>query len=419
MHWLLAGYMWLFIHRPFEVWPWLGDLRIERVYMLVTLAAWVLAANKGWTSNRVNVAVAGLFGAILIAWILSPIRAQGTKTVEDFAKVGVFYVLLMSCIRDERTLRFILSAFLVCTALYMAHSLREYINGRHVYRMGTARMIGVDSTLGDPNSFAASLVYAFPITIPFWRSIRKRWETWALVGYAGLTCVCVLLTGSRTGLMGLVVAGIVLLMLSRYRWRLLLAAAALAPIVWVSLPADRQTRFLTILDPSVGPANAQASAESREMYFWIALDLWRQSPIVGHGPDSFRHLSGAGQPAHTLYGQVLSEVGLLGFGALAGLVVCVVLNTRDISRCYAGIRWAERTFPFWLSIAICLAMTLLLLLGIGGHNLYRFTWLWYGAFLAIAVRCAQDGQMWGEDYPRVGVEALDCYDEQFEVELTP
>jgi hypothetical protein len=219
--------------------------------------------------------------------------------------------------------------------------------------------------------------------------------------------------------MGLLVAGAALLMLSRYRWRLLLAAAALAPIVWVSLPEDRQMRFLTILDPSVGPANAQESAENRERYFWIALDLWRQSPIVGHGPNSFRYLSGTGQPAHTLYGEVLSEVGLLGAGALVGLLVGVALNTREIARSYSGIPWSKRPFLSWLSIAICVAMTLLLLLGIGGHNLYRFTWLWYGAFLAIAVRCVQDGKVWGEDDPSVGVEVLDCYDEQFEVELTP
>ena len=24
MIYLLIGYMWLFVHRPFEVWPWLG-----------------------------------------------------------------------------------------------------------------------------------------------------------------------------------------------------------------------------------------------------------------------------------------------------------------------------------------------------------------------------------------------------------
>ena len=42
MHWLLVGYMFLFIDRPFEVWPWLGDLHVERVYMLFTLAVWAV-----------------------------------------------------------------------------------------------------------------------------------------------------------------------------------------------------------------------------------------------------------------------------------------------------------------------------------------------------------------------------------------
>ena len=35
MRWLLIGYMFLFIDRPFEVWPWLGDLHVERIYMLL------------------------------------------------------------------------------------------------------------------------------------------------------------------------------------------------------------------------------------------------------------------------------------------------------------------------------------------------------------------------------------------------
>ena len=28
MRWLLIGYMFLFIDRPFEVWKWLGDLHM-------------------------------------------------------------------------------------------------------------------------------------------------------------------------------------------------------------------------------------------------------------------------------------------------------------------------------------------------------------------------------------------------------
>ena len=44
MPWLLVGYMFLFVHRPFEVWPVLGDLRVERIYMLVMIVAWTVAA---------------------------------------------------------------------------------------------------------------------------------------------------------------------------------------------------------------------------------------------------------------------------------------------------------------------------------------------------------------------------------------
>ena len=42
MPWLLIGYMYLFLHRPFEVWPEIGEYRVERIYMLITLVAWAL-----------------------------------------------------------------------------------------------------------------------------------------------------------------------------------------------------------------------------------------------------------------------------------------------------------------------------------------------------------------------------------------
>ena len=139
MCWLIAGYMWLFIHRPFEVWPRLGDLRIERVYMLITLAAWLCSSNKMWLSNRLNVAFLVFFVALVAAWLASPFRDACMQNVEDYAKVGVVYVLVITCVRDEQKLRFLMIAFLACMALYMTHSLWEYRNGRHGWRMGTAR----------------------------------------------------------------------------------------------------------------------------------------------------------------------------------------------------------------------------------------------------------------------------------------
>ena len=64
-------------------------------------------------------------------------------------------------------------------------------------------MIGVDVTWSDPNTFAATIVYAMPLTIPFWRTIRTRRTTLLLLAYTALATTCVLLTGSRTGFVGL------------------------------------------------------------------------------------------------------------------------------------------------------------------------------------------------------------------------
>ena len=70
--------------------------------------------------------------------------------------------------------------------------------------MGIARMIGVDQTLGDPNSFGASIVFALPIVVAVWKAgLGGRIGRWLLLGYVGLSSLCVLLTGSRSSLLGL------------------------------------------------------------------------------------------------------------------------------------------------------------------------------------------------------------------------
>ena len=51
MRWLLLGYVYLFIHRPFEIWPALGEIRLEWLYMLLTGGIWVAYLRKKWMPN--------------------------------------------------------------------------------------------------------------------------------------------------------------------------------------------------------------------------------------------------------------------------------------------------------------------------------------------------------------------------------
>ena len=72
MVWMLGGYMWLFVHRPFEVWPWLGDFQIERIYMLLMIAFWAVQPNKGWLPNRLHAALVAFTLVLTMAWVASP-----------------------------------------------------------------------------------------------------------------------------------------------------------------------------------------------------------------------------------------------------------------------------------------------------------------------------------------------------------
>jgi O-antigen ligase len=386
MIWLLVGYMWLFIHRPFEVWPWLGEYRIERVYMIVTLLYWAFAADKTWTSNRLNLAFLCLAISILLSAMLSPYGSGINPTVENWLKVGVFYVLVVSTVRNEEQLRFLAIAFLAIMALYIVHSFREFINGRHVYRMGVARLVGVDVTMNDPNSFGATVLYSLPMIYPLWYETRKRWQKLLLVSYVLLACGCILLTGSRSAFVGLVLLCILAVAFSKHRYTFAIGIAIAAPLIWVSLREDLKNRYLTLIDPSVGPANAEVSAESRVKGWWDGVQIWQEHPLLGAGPGSFGKARGYELQSHELYGQVLGEIGTIGAIAFALLLWAFYANWQCARRLATNMPDLRTTLEYRLIAAVMVTVGLLLFMGFGGHNLFRYTWLWYGAFQAIALQ---------------------------------
>lgn len=390
MHWLLIGYMFLFIDRPFEVWTWLGDLHIERMYMLLTLTAWAIYPGKRWLPNGQHVGYTLFAFAVLACWAISPWAERSQPVVEDYFKIVVFYVLLVTSVRDEEGLKRMVVGFVAVMGIYLTHSLREYIGGRHTYRMGIARMIGVDSTLGDPNSFGAGIVYALPFVTALWRAdVGGRRGRWLLAGYAGLSVLCILLTGSRGSLIGLGVWGALLLLRVRRGWLWLLAAAAVAPAVFVALPESLQTRFETIVNPEAGPKEAQTSGEGRIQGLFMGFELWAASPLTGVGPGAWRPATRSPIESHNLYGQLVGEMGTLGAVSFAVVLTGFWVNLRRVRAVRRAYPEWENDLIFQVAGAAGTGLFLLLFMGNFGHNLFRFTWLWYGGFLIIADHCAR------------------------------
>jgi len=71
------------------------------------------------------------------------------------------------------------------------------------------------------------------------------------------------------------------------------------------------------------------------------------------------------------------------------VLLCFWVNLRWIRKTYQQRpEWGE-DFLFGCANAVATAVLLLLFEGNFGHNLFRYTWLWYGGFLIIARYCIQ------------------------------
>jgi O-antigen ligase len=386
MLWLLGGYLWLFVHRPFEYYPLLGDLQLERGYMLLLLGCWVVTPNKAWQPNRLYAAFLAFTAALLFCWFASPYRDQCWDTVENYLKVTVFSFLLVTTVRDERGLRQILMMYLCAVGVYMVHSMLEFLHGRHEWRQGISRMIGVDVTFRDPNAFASTLLLALPLTLPFYRTATTLWTRLPLYLFTGMAAVCIVLTGSRTGFVGLVLFSLLCLFLARSRTTLLFIIGGVAVLAIVLMPVYLQERFLTLIDPSYGPRNAQESVEGRFSGFVSGLELWSENPIAGTGPGSFALATGSGFNAHNVYGQVTGEMGTIGVVVFLGVLLCFLANWLEIRALYRRAQW-PRDFLYQTSRSVGVCVLLLLFVGWAGHNLYRYNWLWLAAFQTIALHC--------------------------------
>ena len=389
MLYILIGYMFLFIHRPFEIWPALGEFHVERLYMLGAIAVWTVSPGKRLQPTKLDLGILLFCMSIVFAWMLSPWSDGCEATVEDYFKIVVFYVLVTTAISKPKDLRMLLLAFLGIMTLYMMHSLWEFHNGRHTFRMGIPRMIGVDKTLGDPNSFGASIVYSLPFLRLFWMTSRWRLIKLFLAGYLALGSLCVLLTGSRSSLLGVGLWGFITCMQSRHRIALLLLGTALAAGSLAALPAELQTRFETIINPEVGPENARVSGQGRVEGLLNGFKLLQQYPLSGCGPGVWRKATGSEIESHNLYGQLMGELGAIGVMTFGSLVVGFVVAIWKFRRRCRQFHDADGQFMYQLTGALATAVVLLLLEGMFGHNLFRFSWLWYIGFLVIAARAAR------------------------------
>lgn len=241
----------------------------------------------------------------------------------------------------------IIALYFVVVAIYTVHALRKkdfrfiYVwvavavlesilgiagamaanNGHSNIFAFSYRAIG---TFSDPNSFAAYLVSSICLVwLAYWLS-----EKWSVLLCAIPIAFGVLFSGSRGGLavLGLVFLGAALMSLFIPRFRNALVAFVVLGCVGFYAAYDR------LLDnQAVERSFSDVDTDSRWVLTEIAIQMWRDSPVIGSGLGQFRFLSDtylageSGTLTHNTYLSILAEGGLVAIAIFLFILIYVLV----------------------------------------------------------------------------------------------
>jgi probable O-glycosylation ligase (exosortase A-associated) len=392
----LLIYSVIYLLRPQE---WLSALQavpmpLERPLALLLLTSVllrnILKRDLSFRLTRVDSTLLLYISVVLLSVIFAIRVDQSWLEWQDLAKLAILNFVIAAVIRDKEELKLYVLYVVGLTAFYSFWSVKGYYTGMRQYRMGIWRAVGPDTSYGGPNSLGMTLVSTFPLV---YYHVRKELPRYIIFGlYAALAIMLwnIILTGSRTAMAGMLFFFVLLVWQSRHRFRNLILSAMALICIWVIMPEQYRERFESTAEVSADEDTGTGAAESASARIdgvKIGFRMVMDRPLFGYGIGNWGFAAGnfyrpgwwAG--AHTLIGQILGEIGFVGTAAFI-LWLWSLFST--ISRIQRFYRSRQDEFMSNLALALKSMLILLLVLGLGGHNLFRYSW-----FLISALTVAQ------------------------------
>jgi|GEM_PF-4129986 len=401
----LLGYLLLQTTFFDEEWPSLGRFRPR---LLLGGAALLVAGTRLLTAARERDAapaphravtgwlVAFVIGGLLATlWAFEPGIARPVQ-IEMTTTMLVFF-LLLAIVRTRREVVVTILVLAAGAGLYLLRSFTEYLAGKHMFTMGVSRMMGAGLSVSDPNSFAGTLAFSLPLLT--WCAVRTRHALLraCVVVYGLLATYCVIQTHSRSGLvLHLLNVLFALALLPSRKVKVALALTLVGLGVWIasSQTDEALDRYASIL--SERTYTKESSTVGRIEGYKVAWRMFTENPLTGVGPGNWpayrmRRVDGEKLMPHNLAGQVIATYGLAGLLPFVGYLGAVGLLALRVRRRRAG-----SADPWDLAVrdlALVVPFTLLLLLvsGLGAHNVDRAAWYLLPALLVVAARATAPG----------------------------
>ncbi|MGF1566972.1 MAG: IctB family putative bicarbonate transporter [Nodosilinea sp.] len=376
------------------------------VLLLAVAAFWALLTltdEAGTGITPVHIMVVVFWGVMALATALSPVRAAALSGLIKLTLNVLLFMLIARVLRHPRARTLMVLAYILTSLPVSIYGLRQYFFGATALATWVdanstlADATRVYSFLGNPNLLAGYLIPA----VMFSAAAVFAWPRWFPKILAVLSVLintlCLILTLSRGGWIGFLIAGFLLLtLLVQYwsiwfspfwrRWALpvLLGGAAAFVVLAVLSVGALRARVLSLF---VGRAD---SSNNFRINVWAAvIEMIQARPLLGIGPgnEAFNQVYPLYQrprytalSAYSVFLEVLVEAGILGLLVFLWLLAVVLSQGwGQLQR----LRTTQDSQGYWLMGAMA-SLAGILGQGIADTVMYRpqISTLWW---LAIAI----------------------------------
>jgi O-antigen ligase len=304
--WVLAFFV-VYCSRPEDWIPGVSHLHLAKIVGGFALIAFVMSA--GSLKNglpKITTLLILLVGQMMLASLFSPVWKGGAfQTTLGFAKVVLIILVMAVAVTSLPRLRRLIFVQSACVAVVATISVRE--------SQVAGRLQGaLNGIYQNPNDLALAIVLTLPFCAVFLLNGRNGLSK---VGWSVACLVMVyalLRTGSRAGLLALIVAAGICLWEFGIRGRrphLLLIAVAASGIIF-AVAGQRVIQRFSNTTQYEGNGAAYESAQLRQGLLVRSLKLTLEHPLFGIGPGDFPVISGAWQETHDVYTEFSAEAGI-------------------------------------------------------------------------------------------------------------
>jgi putative inorganic carbon (hco3(-)) transporter len=363
-------------------------------FLLITCTAYWLVltisddAEVGSGITPIHLLIALYWWIATVATALSPVRMAAAEGWFKLTLYILLFALMARVLRSTRLRSTLISIYLLTALIVSVFGMRQWIFGAAALATwvdqesslaGTTR---VYSFLGNPNLLAA---YLLPAAV-FSAAAIFAWKGWIPKALAllmwGINSACLILTFSRGGWIGFVVAGFVFVMLlvhwfSIYLprfWRIwalpiVLGATATIVLLAVIVVDPLRDRVASMF------SGREDSSNNYRINVWLSvIEMIKDRPVLGIGPgnDAFNRVypryQQAGYTALSAYSillEILVETGFVGLGCF--LWILMTTFTQGWVQLQRLRDLASRE-GFWLMAAIAT------MLGMLSHGLFDTVW---------------------------------------------